>query len=197
VRRRLRRSPAAYWLACVALAALTGTLVAGLVRAAEQRAAAFGDLRSVPVARRSLPTGAVVRAADIVVRRMPAAFIPAGAAAPDAVGRTVVVPMVAGEVVLASKLAPGGRRGVTALLLDGERALAVPIGPGTPPLHVDDRVDVLATEPGEGDTVVVADGARVVGVDDKAVTVAVDVDDAPAVAAALANATVTLALAAL
>ncbi len=68
------------------------------------------------------------------------------------------------------------------------------MSPGTPPLSVGDRVDVLATPPNSASSVVLAHGARVVGVDDRAVTVAVRPDEAPAVAGALAAATVTLAL---
>jgi Flp pilus assembly protein CpaB len=150
----------------------------------------------VPVARRSIRAGAVLRTSDIEFRDMPRAFLPSGTVAARSVGRTVVVPISAGEVLLASKLAPDGLHGVAALLRDGERALAVPVGAGTPPLELGDQVDVLATAPDGADTVVAAHGARVVGLDDRAVTVAIDAVDAPGVAAALAAATVTLALAA-
>ena len=102
----------------------------------------------------------------------------------------------------------GARRactGAAALLPPGTRALAVPDGPGTPPLRVGDTVDVLATydpflfDPASGrpvpagDTVVA--GALVIDVSEGAITVAVDPDDAPAVAFALAQGAVTLALA--
>jgi hypothetical protein len=72
----------------------------------------------------------------------------------------------------------------------------VPTGPGTPPLAPGDLVDVLATIPETGETDVVASRGRVLAADDRAVTVAVQPEDAPAVAAALASATVALALAA-
>jgi Flp pilus assembly protein CpaB len=193
---RIRRSSVAYWTTALALALVTGVFVAGVVRGAEERAARYGDVRRVLVARRSVPSGAVLRAADVVERVMPQAFIPRGLLARSPVGRTVVVPLVAGEVLLASKVAPDGLRGVTALLRAGERALALPVGPGTPPLAIGDRVDVMATAPDGSDTAVVAKAARVVGVDERAVTVAVHPADAPGVAAALAAATVTLALAA-
>ena len=70
-----------------------------------------------------------------------------------------------------------------------------PSSRSTPPLTAGDLVDVVAT-PTDGATEVVARRARVVGLDDRAVTVAVRAADAPAVASALAAATVTLALAA-
>ena len=100
-------------------------------------------------------------------------------------------------------MAPEGVQGAAALLPPGSRALAVPIGPGTPPLLVGDRVDLLSTHDpllfdpaaanAAGDIVVA--GALVIDVSEGAVTVAVDPDDAPAVAFAVAQGAVTLALA--
>jgi Flp pilus assembly protein CpaB len=192
---RLHRSAGAYWTSALALALVTGVFVAGVVRGAEDRAARYGSVRRVLVARRALRAGAAVRAGDVSVRIMPAAFVPVGILAAQPIGRSLLVPMAAGEVFLRSKLAPDGLSGVAALLRTGERALALPVGPGTPPLSVGDRVDVLATPP-DGATVVVALAARVLGVDDRAVTVAVHPDDTPHIATALAAGTVTLALSA-
>jgi Flp pilus assembly protein CpaB len=193
---RWHRSAAVYWTAAIALALVTAMFVAGVVRDAELRAARYGVVRRVPVARRSIAVGARLGPADVVMRVLPVALLPTGPVARALTGRTVVVPLTTGEVVLASKLAPTGLRGVAALLRDDERALAVPAGPGTPPLAVGDRVDVLATPSEGGETIVVAADARVVGVDDRAVTVAVYPEVATGLAAALAGATVTLALAA-
>jgi len=192
---RLRRSVMVWWTTALALAAVTGVVVGGVVRGAEQRAANYGSVRRVLVAQRSIPAGHEVRAADVATAEMPAAFVPDARLATHAVGRTAIVPMAPGEVVLASKLAPSGLSGAAALLRRGERALAVPAGPGTPPLAIGDLVDVLATVTETGETTVAAARARVLRADDRAVTVAVRPQDAPGVAAALASATVTLALA--
>ncbi len=194
-RARWRRAALVYWSAAVTLALVTGLFVAGVVGDAEARAARFGVLRRVPVAGRDLAAGALLRAGDIRVVAVPAALLPEGPVARAPAGRTVIVPLTAGEVILASKVAPSGLHGVAALLHSGERALAVPNGAGTPPLSIGDRVDVLSTASDSGDTVVVASGARVLAVDERAIAVAVLPDDAPGVAAALATATVTLALA--
>jgi Flp pilus assembly protein CpaB len=180
----------------IALAGATAMIVSAVVRTAEARSARYGDIVLVPVATRPLRLGATVRSGDITMRAMPRAFVPEGAVVRDATGRTVIVPVVAGEVVLAAKLAPAGLNGVAALLRPGERALAVPVGPGTPPLALGDRVDVLATAPDSGTTALVADGARVLGIDERAVTIAVRPANAAPVAAALAAGTITLALAA-
>jgi len=133
---RLHRSAAAYWTSALALALVTGVFVAGVVRGAEDRAARFGAMRTVLVAARALPAGGRVRDGDVARREMPAAFVPSAVAATDPAGRTLLVPMAAGEVFLAAKLAPSGLHGVAALLVPGERALALPVGPGTPSLEI-------------------------------------------------------------
>ena len=116
--RRLARSPLAYWVAVVALAALTAFTIAGQVERAQAQAARYGRLRPVVVATRSVEIGSVVHSADVVLRAMPAAFVPDGALATpgEVVGATVVVPLLRGSAVVAAHLAPDGLEGVTALL---------------------------------------------------------------------------------
>ncbi|MDQ2825496.1 MAG: SAF domain-containing protein, partial [Actinomycetota bacterium] len=128
--RRLARSPLVYWATVVALALLTATTVSGLVGRAGAQAARFGHLRPVVTAAGPLDVGAVVRAGDVVVRSVPAAFLPDGAlhSASAAVGRTVVVPLFRGAAVVAANLAPDGLSGIAALLPSGTRAVAVPTG---------------------------------------------------------------------
>lgn len=210
---RLRRSPLPFWALSVALAACTGLTVSRLVREADARASRLGGLVDAPVMTRAVEAGAVLRAGDVAVRRLPAAALPHGRLAASPTGAVVLVPLAAGEVLLASKLAPDGLRGVAALLPPGRRALAVPVSPGGLALRLGDRVDVLATfdvvgEPAPTDpgdpadptgaaappTFPVASAALVVDVGDEAVTVAVSADEAPRVAFALARGTVALAL---
>lgn len=198
--RRLARSPLAYWAAVVALAAFTAFTVAGQLDRAGDQAARYGHLRPVVVATRVVEVGSVVRPTDVVVRAMPAAFLPEGAVATTSsvVGRTVVVPLFRGSAVVAAHLAPDGLEGVAALLPAGARAVAVPTGPASVALRRGDRVDVLATfDPppaGEEPTFPVAESAPVVDVGPEAVTVAVRPDEARRVAYAVAAGVVTLAL---
>ena len=110
--------------------------------------------------------------------------------------------MLAGEPVVAARLAPHGLRGAAALVPPDERAVAVPLGPGgAPPLAVGDLVDVLAVLPsgyepaGDVPAFPLAERATVVDVADHAVTVAVPRADAARVAWALAHGTVVLTLA--
>ena len=193
-----RRSAFAWWATALILALVT----AGVVRSAVVRSSSvldeLGSLRAVVVVTAPVDVGGTVGGDHVSVARRPASMLPEGAVLvpADAVGRVAVVPLVPGEVVVASKLAPDGLRGAAALLPDGLRAVAVPAGPGgRPPLAIGDRVDVLATLV-DGPTVVVAAGALVLALDDEsdAVTVAVAPDEAPEVASAVTTGTITLAL---
>lgn len=198
--RRLARSPVAYWAAVLALACTTAVTVSRLVGRAEAQAARFGRLRPAVTATGPLELGAVVGPGDVTVRSVPAHFLPEGAlgSASEAVGRTVVVPVVRGAQVTAANLAPAGLSGVGALLPDGARGVAVPSGAETPPLRRGDRVDVLATldppPPGREPTFAVAEAALVVDVAPAAATLAVTPDEARRVAYAVAAGLVTLTL---
>jgi pilus assembly protein CpaB len=198
--RRFARSPFAYWAAVVALAACTASTIAYQVDRAGAQVARYGRLRPVVTAARPVEVGAVVRSADVVVRSMPAAFLPEGAlgATGEVVGRTVVVPLFRGAPVVVGQLAPDGVEGVAALLPAGGRAVAVPTGPASVALRRGDRVDVLATfDPppaGEDPTFPVAEAALVVDTGPEAVTVAVEAGEALRVAYAVAAGVVTLVL---
>ena len=198
--RRLTRSPLAYWVAVVALAAFTASTIAGQVDRAGTQVARYGRLRPVVTAARAVEMGSVLRPADLTVRSMPAAFLPEGAvgATGEVVGRMVVVPLFRGSPVVAGQLAPDGLEGVAALLPAGGRAVAVPRGPASVALRRGDRVDVLVTfDPppaGEDPTFPVAEAALVVDTGPEAVTVAVGPEEALRVAYAVAAGVVTLVL---
>jgi len=198
--RRLTRSPFAYWVAVVILAACTALTIAGQVDKAGAQAARYGRLRPIVLATRTVELGSVVEPTDVVVRAMPAAFLPEGALAvtSDVVGRTVVVPVFRGAAVLAANLAPDGLEGLAALLPADARVVAVPTGPASVPLRRGDRVDVLATfDPppaGKEPTFPVAEAALVVDVGPEAVSLAVAAGESRRVAYAVAAGVVTLAL---
>jgi pilus assembly protein CpaB len=132
----------------------------------------------------------------VALESRPEGVIPPGALSEPPVGRVALVALVPGEVLLDSRVAPEGLTGVAALVPEGWRAVAVPATTVTgaiPVLDIGDRVDVLVTL-GEPPTVVVADDAVVVDVNDESVTVAVPRDDAPRVAFGVVAGGVTLAL---
>ena len=194
------------WAATVVLAVVAGTFVAAIVQRAEHTRAAFGELRAAPVATRELAVGTEVAPGDVRWTDLPAAVVPDGVA-PDPLGRTVTEPIVTGEVLLQRRLSGGSGTGVLGLLPPGGRALAVPVEPSTPVLLVGDRVDVYSPaelSPGglsgdggratsSGVRRVARDGV-VVATDERATTIAVDADEAPAVARAILDGAVALAL---
>lgn len=209
-----------WWLATLALAAVTFAAVDGAAARASARQRAWGETISVPVVQRTVLAGAMVGDGDVERRRLPRALVPRGEVAGDPVGHAARVTLVPGEVVMASRLAPSGLGGVAALLGPDTRGVAVPRGDSAPPVEVGDRVDVLATfdiapdepppppegEPGGPDpggeprgvpapTFAVATRALVVHVGDQSITVAVAPEAAARVAFAVARGTVTLALA--
>jgi Flp pilus assembly protein CpaB len=169
------------------------------VRAAlAQVPAGYGPLVTVPVVIRPVVAGGVVPADGVRLERRPSSTLPdADPFEGRAGGRTAIVPLVPGEVLLADDLAPAGLHGPAALLPPGHRAIAVPLAPdsGRLPLAAGDRVDVLATGD-ETITVTVAERALVLAVDPSTdtVTIAIPSALAPDVASAIARATVTLAL---
>ncbi len=198
-RLRLGRRPSLFWLAAVVLAALTGMTVARLLGQAQEAAARWGETRSTLVASVDLAPGAVVGPGDAVVERRPVALVPAGALTGPAEGQTVAAPILAGEAVVAERLAPAGLSPLAAALPTGGRGIAVPSGAGTPALGPGDVVDVLVTfDPdtvGDGEpTFPVARGATVVGVGEEAVTLGVSEEEASRVAFALTAGVVTLVL---
>ena len=198
--RRARRSPAVWWRAAAAVAASATARVGALDAEAEARRAAWGEAVPVVVAVRDLAPGEVLGPRDVVVESWPVAVVPDGAldAVPD--GATASAPIVAGEAVVAARVAPDGLSAVAARLPPGWRAVAVPAGGGfggdLPPLAIGARVDELASfeavDGRSGD--VVAEAALVVEVTDTSVTVGVPAAVAPDVAFAATRGTVTLAL---
>jgi hypothetical protein len=75
---------------------------------------------------------------------VPAAGVADAATDELPVGSVVRYPIAAGEPVIPDRLAPDGLSGAAALVPQGQRAVAVPLGPGgTPPVHPGDRVDVV------------------------------------------------------
>ena len=186
-RRRFRlrfRRPLPFWLAALALTALTVSTVARVTGAAAAERERWGERVEVLVAVADLEPGDELRGE---LRLVPAVLVPADARSAPAAGETVAAWIGAGEIVLESRLAPAGLSAVTALLPPGTRGVAIPLGLAPLPVEVGDRVDV------HGATRLAAD-AVVVAVSEEAITVAVGATDAARVAYEAASGTVTLVL---
>jgi Flp pilus assembly protein CpaB len=199
--RRFTRRRSIHWLLAGLLAVATAWAVGTTVAAAEADRRRWGEDRAVAVAAHPIAPGTVIGGGDVRMERGPAGVVPDGALDALPVGAVAVDPIVAGEAVVATRLAPDGLHGLAALLPPGWRAFAVPSGPGALRVERGDLVDMLATlEPaaagGTGDepTVLVAESAEVLAVDEQSVTLAVPADATDDMAFALASATITLAL---
>ncbi len=194
---RIRHVRLLPWVLIAVLAGLTGTTVHGLADRAETERSRWGEVVSVAVARHPLEAGRTLTTADVDRRDVPRHLAPPGALAGAVDGRATISALETGEILLRSRVAPDGVRGVAALLPPGRRAMAVTTGAtGRPPLLVGDRVDVLASggPPAPADVVARAAPVLHVDADGDLVTVAVTPAEAPVLAAALASAAVTLAL---
>jgi Flp pilus assembly protein CpaB len=196
----LRRQPRLWWLVVLASAAATGLSVSHVLDTAEATRRAWGATTPVLVARHDVPAGHTLSTPDVELVDFPAGLVPAGALDELPDGAVTRVDLAAGEPLLPRRLAGHDLSPLAAALPPGTRAVAIPTEPGTaPPLDRGDRVDVLvvvaAEVAGDGPPgFAIATDATVVDVDDDAVTVAVERDEAPRVAAALGVGAVTLAL---
>jgi len=131
------------------------------VAGAGSRHLSRGPEKTLVVASKPLPLGAVIDAASIKITRVPEDLFPKGgfSKAEDAIGRPVVSPIDADEPVLEARTAPrGSGQGLAPMIPTGMRAMAVRVNdvvgvagfvlPGM-------RVDVLVTgrPPGHDDTI--------------------------------------------
>jgi Flp pilus assembly protein CpaB len=154
-----------------------------------------------------------VRAADVDVVRRHDSQVPEGALTDpgDAVGRTVVVPVLEGLVLTGRNLVDADRAGDGAVVPRGMRAVRVPDTDGLAPapgsvVDVIVALDPVLAEEAGTPTLVPAAGARVLAAPahadveetspgDASVLLLVPAEEAERIAFAAANGTVTLALA--
>lgn len=197
----LRRHPRAWWLVAGATALTASLLASSIVTRAEAARRAWGETAAVVIATRDLAPGARLDAGAVSIEERPLATVPASALTALPEDRVAAAAIVAGEVVVAERLAGEGLDGAAALLPPGTRAMAIPADPSiTPPVQVGDHVDLVVAlaAPAEGagtppGFTLVAD-ALVIAAEEAAVTVAVPRDDTARVAVALGAGAVTLAL---
>jgi Flp pilus assembly protein CpaB len=201
------------WAAAIVVAFVTARVVAADLATLHRRAADLGPERSVVVATRDLPLGATVQRDDLDVVRVYSSLVPRGAVRDlhDALGHTVVVPVLRGATVLTRHLAAARRNGMAGLVPVGKRAVHVVTDDGLRPRR-GDVVDVLvsldpslvAAQGGGEGAITVAKSSRVLDVDDTSriegskgpgVTLLVTEQEAHAIAFAVANGALMLALA--
>jgi pilus assembly protein CpaB len=138
----------------LSLALASGGLAASLVhsreRAVERR---VGPLVDVLVARKDLPAGHELDAADLAAREVPGRYVPPDAISTEAEasGLRTASPLPAGAYLTAGELGAGARRGGGYRLRAGERAAEVAVAGGGglgPDVAPGSRVDVLVSNEG-------------------------------------------------
>ncbi len=187
----------------IALALFTARLIATDLATLHGRAKSLGNLSPVLVANRDLSLGTVLKSSDFAIVERHSSQTPGSTlhSIGDAVGKTVVVPVVESAYLLDSNVAESSRRGTAELIAADHVAVRVVSEDGLSPT-VGSSVQVIATLDGgaPASTAVLSEVALVLGVDggdngrELGVLLEVPRDDAPRIAFALANGVVMLAL---
>ena len=192
VRRRLP-----FYLLAAFLLALLAAVVTFIYL--EQLRASMVPTASALVARQAIRPGETITEAMVEVRAVPEAVVPAErlTSADQAIGRTALVPLAAGEVILPQRLSGAGEAGLSRRLPDGRWAMVLPgswLASPIPEIGVGDRVDLLAYQPGQAvdQAAVIVSAIEVLGVagtaaEAEALTLAVELEEAAAVTYARAN----------
>lgn len=141
----LRKAPILFLAAALMLAVLAAVSAhRWMLNRASQSAAVKVVSAPIVVAKADLPAGQRLEAQDLAVQQWPQGHLPPGSLSQpeQAQGRVLKGPAVAGEVILASKLAPEGTLGgLSAVVPEGYRAITV---------HVDEVVGVAGfLQPGD------------------------------------------------
>lgn len=147
--------PLAWRILAIGTLLVTVGFVAGGLGDLRRRSRALGTSIGVVVATRDLPLGTRLGTADLRREVRPDRTAPSDAArTSDAViGRTLAVPLLAGDLVRMRALAPGGLAGLVTLVPPGHRAIRIrPADGSRPPAGA--TVDLVAVaDSAEGFTV--------------------------------------------
>jgi pilus assembly protein CpaB len=145
-----RRRAYFYLLAAFLLAIIAGFLTFNYLQDLRKAAVPSGQAL---VARRDIQPGTVISNDHVELREVPETVLPDGylTVASQAVDRVALVPIIAGEVILAGKLSGGPTDGLSARLPDGRWALTLPkdwlVNP-LPDLVSGDRIEIMAYQAG-------------------------------------------------
>jgi len=190
-----RRIP--FYLLAAFLLALLAAVVTFIYL--EQLRASMVPTAAALVARQAIRPGETITETMVEVRAVPEAAVPAErlTSSVQAVGRTALVPLAAGEVILPQRLSGTGEAGLSRRLPDGRWAMVLPgswLASPIPEIGLGDRVDLLAYQPGQpaDQAAVIVSAIEVLAVtgtaaDAEALTLAVELEEAAAVTYARAN----------
>jgi Flp pilus assembly protein CpaB len=189
---RLRRSHRGRTLITIALAIGAASVTIGSLASAAATRDLYGGRRPMPVAGHDLAVGQVIDASDIEWRTLPIALT-AGSVASEPFGRTVIEPVVSGEILLDRRLSGSVGVGKAGAIPRTSRAVSLERNALTPPVEPGDEVD-LFTASSKSQASVIARRAQILEVADHAVVVIVTESETAAVARAAIDAAVVIAL---
>jgi Flp pilus assembly protein CpaB len=190
-----RRIP--FYLLAAFLLALLAAVVTFIYL--EQLRASMVPTAAAVVARQAIRPGETITETMVEVRAVPEAVVPAErlTSPMQAVGRTALVSLSAGEVILPQRLSGTGEAGLSRRLPDGRWAMVLPgswLASPIPEIGLGDRVDLLAYQAGQpaDQAAVIVSAIEVLAVtgtaaNAEALTVAVELEEAAAVTYARAN----------
>jgi len=192
----VRRRIPFYLLAAFLLALLAAVITFIYL---EQLRASMVPTAAALVARQAIRPGETITETMVEVRAVPEAVVPAErlTSPVQAVGRTALVPLAAGEVILPQRLSGTGEAGLSRRLPDGRWAMVLPgswLASPIPELGAGDRIDLMAYQAGQpvDQAALIVSGIEVLTVNGPAadaggLTLAVKLEEAAAVTYARAN----------
>ena len=192
----VRRRIPFYLLAAFLLALLAAVITFIYL---EQLRASMVPTATALVARQAIRPGETITETMVEVRAVPEAVVPTErlTSSMQAVGRTALVPLSAGEVILPQRLSGTGEAGLSRRLPDGRWAMVLPgswLASPIPEIGAGDRVDLLAYQAGQpaDQAAVIVSAIEVLAVtgtaaDAEALTLAVEIEEAAAVTYSRAN----------
>jgi Flp pilus assembly protein CpaB len=198
-----RRRAAIGFIAAVLLALLAG--VSAFIYLDQIRQQSVPTGRAV-VARQAVRPGQLLTADLVEVRPVPLGMLPTGALTQtsQAIGRTAIVPLAHGEVLLTDKVSGEAGGGLSARLPDGRWAMILPAGwliSPLPEVVAGDRLDLVAYQTGrpQAEAGVIVSAVEVLTIQGDAaapdrLTLAVSKEEAVAIVYARANGLNLLAL---
>jgi Flp pilus assembly protein CpaB len=194
----MRRYPLLWWSMVAIVAGLVGFTVTTSVASAQAAADRYDGLTTVAVITRSMPAGATLTDADVRTETRPRSFLPRVDLVLSPAGRTLTAPVTEGDVVTELNAGTAGLSPTASLLATNERAVTLSLQGLHPSLQIGDHVDILSTFEREDataePTMVVAEGTRVVQLNEDSVMVAVPNALATKVAFAATRGEIVLAL---
>ena len=168
-----------YWTAALIGAVVVSIMIIQRERTVAEVMASWGERQMVVISEQSVRAGQVIDPGAVRLAQAPTGLLPDGVLGSLPAGAVAVVDLVAGEMLVGQRVTDPAVGPTTAADV---RGMALPRDPGTPPLSIGQRIDIVSI----AEQAILAADVAVTDVDDERIVVAVPIGLVPAVAAALA-----------